>query len=91
MKLHIHITEQDQEYTVVTNLAVIIEWERKFKRKASDLSAGIGMEDLAFMAFRSASQAGIVVPAVFDDYIKRIVDLEVLDDETVNPIPGGHS
>ena len=89
MQLSIQVTEADTEYVVKTNLGVIIEWERKFKRKASDLGSGVGMEDLAFMAFRAAAYAGHTVPAIFDDYIKRIVNLEVLDDEPVNPIHGG--
>ena len=91
MQLRIHVTERDTEYMVTTNLGVIIEWERKFKRKASDLASGIGMEDLAFMAFRAAAQNGVTVPAIFDDYIKRIVNLEVLDDETPNPIQEAHT
>ena len=90
MQLEIKVTETDTEYVVKTNLGVIIEWERKFKRKASDLGSGVGMEDLAFMAFRAASYAGITVPAIFDDYIKRVVNLEVLDDEPVNPTPEAH-
>lgn len=91
MQLHIKVQEADTEYVVKTNLGVIIEWERRFKRKASDLGNGIGMEDLAFMAFRSAAYAGITVPAIFDDYIKRIVSLEVLDEETPNPIQEAHT
>jgi len=50
MKLTLQVTERDQHYTVTTNLGVIVAWERKFKRKASQLGEGIGVEDLAFMA-----------------------------------------
>jgi hypothetical protein len=50
MKLTLSVRLADGEtYQVVTNLFVIISWERKFKRRASDLANGIGMEDLAFM------------------------------------------
>jgi hypothetical protein len=85
MKLKLQIEEKESTYTVETNLFVIIAWERKFKRKISELSTGIGMEDLAFMAFESCKQQSIPVPAVFDDYIKRLVNIEVLDDDPVNP------
>jgi hypothetical protein len=91
MKLKLQIEEKESTYTVETNLFVIIAWERKFKRKISELSTGIGMEDLAFMAFESCKQQSIPVPAVFDDYIKRLVNIEVLDDDPVNPHQEAHT
>lgn len=85
MRLKLQVTEQEATYTVETNLFVIVAWERKFKRKVSDLSHGIGMEDLAFMAFECCKQIGHPVPAIFDDYIKRLVNIDVVEDEDVNP------
>lgn len=85
MKLKLQVTEQDGVYTVETNLFVIVAWERKFKRKVSDLSNGIGMEDLAFMAYECCKQQSIPVPMVFDEYIKRLVNIDVVEDEDVNP------
>ena len=85
MKLKLQVTEQDGVYTVETNLFVIVAWERKFKRKVSDLSNGIGMEDLAFMAYECCKQQSIPVPMVFDEYIKKLVNIDVLEDEDVNP------
>ena len=85
MKLKLQIEEKESTYTVETNLFVIIAWERKFKRKISELSTGIGMEDLAFMAYESCKQINHPVPAIFDDYIRRLVNIEVLDDDPVNP------
>ncbi len=86
MKLKLKINTGNGDYEVETNLFVIVTWERKFKRKASDLaSGGIGMEDLAFMAYEATKQAGIVVPAMFDDFIKRLETLEIVETETTNP------
>lgn len=86
MQLNLHVTTNDgDEYTVTTNLFVVVAWERKYKRKASELSAGIGVEDLAFMAFESCKQASISVPAVFDDYIKKLAAIEVVGQEPENP------
>lgn len=86
MKLTLKVDQGQGEYEVSTNLFVIVTWERKFKRKASDLaSGGIGMEDLAFMAYEATKQAGITVPAMFDDFIKRLETLEVVEGEAVNP------
>ena len=43
------------------------------------------MEDLAFMAYECCKQQSIPVPMVFDEYIKRLVNIDVLEDEPVNP------
>jgi hypothetical protein len=44
MQLNLHVTTNDgDDYTVTTNLFVVVAWERKYKRKASELSAGIGV------------------------------------------------
>lgn len=85
MRLKLQVEEKDATYTVETNLFVIIAWERKFKRKISDLSNGIGMEDLAFMAYECCKQINHPVPIVFDEYIKRLVGIDVIEDEPVNP------
>jgi len=34
--------------TVETTLATIVSWERKYRRKASEMAQGIGIEDLTF-------------------------------------------
>lgn len=86
MKLNLHVTTNDgDDYTVTTNLYVVVAWERKYKRKASELTTGIGVEDLAFMAFESCKQSGITVPAVFDDYVKKLAAIEVVGEEPENP------
>jgi hypothetical protein len=85
MKLKLEVKETERTYTVETNLFVLVAWERKFKRKVSDLANGIGMEDLAFMAYTCCQQINHSVPAVFDDYVKRLISIEVLDEENANP------
>jgi hypothetical protein len=85
MQLTLKVTTDETTYEVKTNLYVIIAWERKFKQKASNLATGVGLEDLAFMAFESCKLNSISVPAVFDDYIKRLVNIEVVTDEPTNP------
>ena len=86
MKLTLHVTTQDNDYNVTTNFFNIIEWERKTKRLASDLARGIGYEDLAFLAWAAAKSAGITVPLIYDDYVKKLVDIDVEANETQNPI-----
>ena len=90
MQLTIKVTPIDADpYQVETNLFTIVALERKFKIKASDLANGIGLEHLAFLAFESCKQQGITVPAVFDDYVRRLDAVELLDVETANPTKEG--
>lgn len=85
MKLKLRIDLGDGPYEVITCLYDIVGWERKYKRKASQLSDGIGAEDLAYLAWLASKTAGMTVPMAFDDYLKRIVDLEVVDDAETFP------
>ena len=94
MNFSIQVTPKGEPpYTVHTSLAGIIAWERKFKRKASDLANGFGLEDLAFMAYEACKESNVPVPVVFDDFVKRLANVEIVDDEgETNPLPGapGH-
>lgn len=92
MKIRLKVTPAEGEaYEVTTNLFTIVALERKFKIKASDLANGIGLEHLAFLAFESCKQQGITVPAVFDDYVRRLDAVELLDVETANPTKEGRT
>jgi len=89
MKITLAVEQTDgQTYQVSTNLFSIVALERKFKIRASDLASGVAMEHLAFLAFEGAKQNGIVTPAVFDDYIKKLVSVEVVGEEPTNPTDG---
>jgi hypothetical protein len=85
MKLTIKLDIGEGPVTVETNLFITVLWERKYKRKASDLAQGVGAEDLAFMAHEAMKQAKITVPMMLDDFLKKIITLEVVDAETANP------
>lgn len=84
LTLRVKLVEGDS-YEVTTNLFVVISWERKFKRRASDLANGIGMEDLAFMAYEASRTQGHSVPISFDEFVKKIEDLEVVETATAVP------
>mgnify|MGYP007090456061 FL=1 len=49
------------------------------------MAAGIGVEDLAFMAYEASKLNKIVVPADFDSFVKGLTNIEVVDTEAVNP------
>lgn len=86
MQLTLKVTPiEGDAYEVVTNLFTIVALERRFKVRASDLANGIAMEHLAFLAFEAAKGSGVTVPAVFDDYIKRLQAVEVVGTGSENP------
>ena len=82
MKIRLQVTPTDGDpYEVETNLFVIVAWERKFKKQASNLANGIGAEDLAFFAFESARAAGITTPLAFDEFIKKTKAIDVVSED----------
>ena len=82
MQLTLKVTPNEgAQYEVKTNLFTIVALERKFKIRASELAQGIAMEHLAYLAYESCKQHDIVVPIVFDDYVKQLSAIEVVADE----------
>ena len=89
MKLTLRAKLPDQTFEVTTNFWVLVEWERKYKSKASNMKDGIGVEDLAFMAWTAAKLNNIVVPGAFDDFCNKLLDpIEVVTEEIENPTQG---
>lgn len=84
MQLRLKVTDQSNTYEVETSLFTIVSWERKYKRKASDLAQGIGYEDLCFFAYEGCKQQGITVPPSLDEYIRRLQSVEVVSNDA-NP------
>ena len=58
MKLSININTGENDYVVETNLFHIVQLERKFKVKASDLATGISIEQLGFLAHEASKTGG---------------------------------
>lgn len=87
VKFRIRVDIGNGAYEVETGIGSIIKWERKYKTKASKLADGIGMEDICFLAWEASKKEKITVPAVFDDFLDRIEELEVVATDEVNPTP----
>ena len=85
MQITIRYKRKGEEHEVVTTLGVIVAWERRFKRKASDMANGFGIEDLAFLAYEASKLHKIVVPAVFDQFINELEHIEIVTEEPANP------
>ena len=87
MKITIRYTRKGETTEVSTSLLTVVAWERKFKRKASDMGNGMGIEDIAFLAFEASKQHKVTVPAAFDDFLASLESIEVVSEETENPTP----
>lgn len=85
MKLTIRADIGDGPFEVTTSMWSIVAWERRYKTKVSAMAEGMGAEDLAYLAYESAKVAKIVVPAVFDDFLRRLEALEVVAQEDIHP------
>ena len=88
MKLSININTGENDYVVETNLFHIVQLERKFKVKASDLATGISIEQLGFLAHEASKTGGFPTPLQLDDFLKKLVKLEVVDSDNANPTNG---
>jgi len=89
MQLTLKLDIGNGPFEVTTNLWCAVQWERKYKRKMSDLASGIGAEDLAYLAFEASKLHGVTVPVVFDDFIKKLAAMpEVVEQEDANPTEG---
>ena len=87
MKITIRYTRKGETTEVSTSLLTVVAWERKFKRKASDMANGFGIEDLAFLAFEASKLHKVVVPAAFDQFINELEHIEIVSEEPANPTP----
>ena len=76
------VFKDGNSYEVQTNLMTIVLWERKYRRKASDIANGIGVEDLAYMCYEASRLNGITVPATLDAFITSLTNIEVIDQAT---------
>ena len=65
--------------TVTTNLSTVVAWERKYRRKASEMAQGVGVEDLAFLCYEATRAAGNTVPGTLDLFISSLASIEVVE------------
>ncbi len=84
MQLRLKATFNDGTVNeVITNLSTVVAWERKYKRKASEMASGIGVEDLAFLCYEATRASGTTVPGTLDQFIALLTNIDVL--ETQDP------
>ena len=82
MKLRIKATHNGTTRQVETSLAIIVAWERKYKKRAGDLAGGFAVEDLAFMAWSAGYKKD---HPDFDKWLEQLEDLEVIESRESHP------
>lgn len=89
MQIRLRVALEGQPpYEVTTNLFTVVAMERRFKIRATDLEHGVAVEHLAFLAYEASKQNGVTVPIVFDDFIKQVTTIDVMDGPDANPTSG---
>jgi len=79
MKLQLKIkTVNNEAFDVTCGIPEFIAWERYSKRKTSDLSNGIGIEDMAYLAYNALKRTGEKVKP-FDGWINDIEEIEAVE------------
>ena len=84
MKLQLEVTHDGKTQRCETSLIVLVEWERKYKKRAGDLAQGFAMEDLAYMAWASLKANGHTLPD-FDTFLDKLEQVDVIGGEDSNP------
>lgn len=72
------------EETIETTIATVAAWERKMRKKITDLQGGIGVDDLMFMAWHRLT-ALKKENRDYDAWLDTVQNYEVPDAEPVNP------
>lgn len=85
MDLQLRVTTTEDTYDVRVTFGNVCEWEEATNKVASELAKGIGYRDLARLAFFASRTAGRTVPAVYKDFEKRIVNVDVIEEQNANP------
>ena len=87
MRLELRATIGGEQHDVVTSLRDVIEWERKYRKQASQLGQAIAMEDLAFLAWSAGKREKIALfmTGTLDAFIDKLEALEVVNATEANP------
>ena len=75
---------QQVEETIETTIATVAAWERKMRKKITDLQGGIGVDDLMFMAWHRLT-ALKKENRDYDAWLETVQSYDVPEAEASNP------
>lgn len=86
MELALKVTTESETYQVTAKPLAIVRWERRQKKAISQLAAGeVAAEDIFALAYEATRAAGMPVPAQFDDWLAKVLDVSEVEDTTPDP------
>ena len=80
-----YTTKAGDKHEVCADFLTICQWEEWSGRQATSFADGVGMRDLAYLAWKASMAADVVVAADLNKFISTIDDLEVLGEATERP------
>jgi hypothetical protein len=83
VKLRLQAVHDGRTIECETSLLVLVEWERKYKRRTGDLAQGFALEDLAYLAWASIKRTEKLPQ--FDTWLEKLQSVDVLGGEDANP------
>ena len=78
MKLRLEVDAGDGPLELVAGTYELVLWERRHHGKVYEIGGNLSLEDLCYLAYEASKRAKVVVPAVFDDYLKRVESVRPL-------------
>lgn len=84
IKVRWKVDGESRNVEVSTTLATIVAWERQFRRKASDMGSGIGIEDILFLAWHQLSSLKMD-GRDFESWMPDVEDVEVVESGDAGP------
>ena len=79
MKLNLKVTMTDSTvHEVVAGVADVVAWEQKFKAKVSDWQNGVGLSDMAFLAWNYLKRTG-ATGLNHDQWLLGVEEIEASD------------
>lgn len=78
MKLRLEVDAGNGVLELTAATYELVLWERRHAGKVFNIGDGLSLEDLCFLAYEASKRAKVVVPAVFDDYLKRVESVRPL-------------
>ena len=87
MQLQLRATIGGEQIDLTTSLKDVIEWERRYKKQASQLASSVGMEDLAFLAWSAGKRLKLpqFITGTLDVFVDKLEALEVVNATPAHP------
>jgi len=90
MRFKLNVTLSDgRAYVAHITPWVWVAWERRTKGKVANIAtSGLGMEDMAFLAYEALKPAHLSeLPPTFDSFVQALEQVEPVEDPETDPTP----